>query len=470
MTPGMAAHRHRVGICRRELLQVGFLGAFGASMVDVFAAREACAVEKSSVTGAKPRVKHVILVWMPGGPPQMLLWDLKPDSPSQCRGTAQPIRTSAQGLLLGHYLPRTAWQAHHLGLVRTLTLNAEDDNHNLGHHKLLSAVNFKPVGSGDYASRNDWPSMGSVINYFAPNRTGLPSAIHLPLTMLDGGRPDPGQTAGWLGSRYDPWWVNQDPNTPDFQVPDLVPLPGFTVERIAHRRKLLEAVDGMRRDLDDHLSVRQLHDAQVSAFRAAVAPTTRSAFDLSQEPAALRDRYGRHSFGQSLLLARRLAEAGVPFIQANMGCMNQWDAHRDEIGYMKRLMPPFDQGFSALIEDLHDRGMLAETLVLCMGEMGRNPVLGRAVTGAAMNAAEPDGRNHWQWCWTAVFAGGGVRGGAAVGESDEWAGYPDGEAYTPADLGATIYTRMGIHPRSELRDIQDRPFIINEGQVIEKLF
>lgn len=459
-------HRHRIGICRREVLQVGFLGAFGACMTDVFATRKASA----ATVIRKAPVKSVILVWMPGGPPQMLLWDLKPDSPTQCRGSAQPIQTSAPGLQFGHYLPKTAWQANHLALLRTLTLHAEDDNHNLGHHKLLSAVNFKPTGSGDYASRNDWPSIGSVIGYHRGSANGLPPAIHLPLTMLDGGKPDPGQTAGWLGSRHDPWWINHDPNAADFHVPDLAPLPGFTVERLGNRRKLLEAVDGMRRDLDDHLSVRQLQDAHTSAFRAAVSPATRVAFDLSREPETLRDRYGRHSFGQSLLLARRLVEAGVPFVQANMGPMNGWDAHRDEEDYMKRLMPPFDQGFSSLIMDLDERGMLDETLVVCMGEMGRNPVLGKAVTGAAVNAAEANGRNHWQWCWTVVFAGGGVRGGTAVGQSDEWAGYPDGDAYTPADLGATIYERMGIDPRGELHDLQGRPFTINEGQLIHKLF
>lgn len=462
--PRAMPHQHRIGICRREVLQVGFLGAFGASMGDAFAARNAAAA------GRPARVKSVILVWMPGGPPQMLLWDLKPDSPTQCRGSAQPIRTSAPDLQFGHYLPKTAWQANHLALLRSLTLHAEDDNHNLGHHKLLSAVNFKPTGSGDYASRSDWPSMGSVVGYHRGSVNGLPPAIHLPLTMLDGGKPDPGQTAGWLGSRHDPWWIDQDPNSPNFRVPDLAPLPGFTVERLGSRRKLLNAVDGMRRDLDDHLSVRQLHDTQTNAFRAAVSPATRQAFDLAQEPETLRDRYGRHSFGQSLLLARRLVEAGVPFVQANMGPMNGWDAHRDEEGYMKRLMPPFDQGFSTLILDLEERGLLDETLVICMGEMGRNPVLGKPVTGAAANAAEADGRNHWQWCWTAVFAGGGVRGGSAVGESDEWAGYPDGDAYTPADIGATLYDRMGINPRGELHDIQGRPFILNEGQPIRKLF
>lgn len=456
-------HLHRVGICRRELLQVGFLGAFGLS-------GRSLPVHASESLRKSPRVRSILLIWMPGGPPQMQLWDVKPDSPSQCRGSAQPIKTSAPGLELGRWLPKTAKVAHHLAVLRTLTLHAEDDNHNLGHHKCLSAIDFKPPGSGDYASRFDWPSIGSVISVFRPGTAGLPPAIHLPLTMLDGGKPDPGQSAGWLGSRYDPWQINQDPNDRAFSVPDLTPLPGFGVERLGNRQRLLAAVDVLRRDLDRDLAVAQLGNAQERAFRIATSAQTRNAMDLSQESATFRDRYGRHSFGQSLLLARRLIEAGVPFVQANMGYMNNWDSHREEDAYLQRLMPPFDQGFSALIEDLAQRGLLSETLVVCMGEMGRNPVLGKPVAGAAMNAAEPDGRNHWQWCWSAVFAGGGVRGGTAVGQSDAWAGTPDSEAYTPSDIGATLYSAMGIDPRAEVRDLQDRPMVINNGQVIDKLF
>jgi hypothetical protein len=455
-------HQHRVGICRRELLQVGFLGAFGMSGLSLPA--------RAAASRQPRRIRSILLIWMPGGPPQMQLWDVKPDSPSQCRGTAQPIKTSASGLELGKWLPKTAKVAHHLSVLRTLTLNAEDDNHNLGHHKCLSAIDFKPPGSGDYASRFDWPSLGSVVSVFRTGSRGLPSAVHLPPTMLDGGKPDPGQSAGWLGSRYDPWQINQDPNEPAFSVPDLTPLPGFGVERIGNRQRLLSAVDALRRDLDRDLAVQQLGNSQERAFQVATSPETRHAFDVSQEPGALRDRYGRHTFGQSLLLARRLIEAGVPFVQANMGYMNNWDAHRGEDAYLQRLMPPFDQAYSALIDDLAQRGLLSETLVLCMGEMGRNPVLGKPVTGADANAAEPDGRNHWQWCWSAVFAGGGVRGGTAVGQSDAWAGTPDGEAYTPSDIGATLYTAMGIDPRAEVRDLQDRPMVINNGRVIDKLY
>jgi hypothetical protein len=463
-------HIHRVGVRRRELLQVGFLGAFGMWMTDALDPLQALARTTTPRAAVRPRAKSVILVWMPGGPPQMQLWDLKPDSPSQCRGSAQSIRTSAPDIQIGSRLPLTAKQAHHLALVRTITLNKEDENHIPGHQLLLAGIDERPATFKSFATRNDWPSIGSVITALKPSDSGLPAAIHLPLRIKYEGAPVPGESAGWLGSKYDPWIVEQDPSAPNFHVHDLAPLPGLTVDRLDRRRELLAHVDSYRRDLDTDLQVRQLSDAQQRAFALATSEQTRQAFDLSQEPAALRDRYGRHTWGQSLLLGRRLAQAGVRFVQVNIGGLNAWDYHRSEDASMDNMMPRFDQGFSALLEDLHQRGMLEETLVLCLSEMGRNPVLGKAVTGAAMNAAEPDGRNHWQWCWTGVFAGAGVRGGNVIGESDEWAGYPNSEAYHPSDIGATIYQALGLDPRTEVRDIQGRPVIINQGEVMVKLF
>jgi hypothetical protein len=451
-------HRHRTGLLRREILQVGFLGALGMGL----------GATRAAARGQRGRAKSVILVWLPGGPPQMQLWDLKPESPAECRGSARAIRTSAEGLQFGHWIPGLAKQAHHLALVRTLTLGAEDDNHNLGHHKVLSGIDHKPPGTGDFASRNDWPGMGAVITTLGPTPSGLPPSVILPYQVIERAQPLPGQLAGWLGSRYDPWPIEQDPNAEGFHVPDLMPLPGFTVERLGGRQRLLASVDRARRDLDQSLSTRQLSDAHHRAFQVATSSATRHAFDLSREPATLRDRYGRHMFGQSLLLSRRLVESGVRFVQVNLGGENHWDFHEKEDERLAERIPPFDQGFSALLEDLSDRGLLAETLVLCLGEMGRNPRLGQPTAGGTPGV--PDGRNHWQWCWTALFAGAGVRGGTAVGESDEWAGFPNSETYTPADLGATVYAAMGIDPRTELHDVQGRPMVINDGEVIGKLF
>lgn len=462
----LVPHLHRTGMCRRELIQVGFLGAFGMFMPDAIRAVEAAVAE-----GRKgPRAKNVILVWMPGGPPQMQLWDLKPDSPSSCRGTARPIKTSAPGITVGSRLPLTAKQAHLFSIVRSITLDAEDENHIPGHQEILGAINRRPPTFKSFATPNDWPSLGAVISCLKPNADGLPAAVHLPLRIRFRGAPVPGEAAGWLGSKFDPWIIEGDPNLAGFRVPDLVPVPGLTVDRLDNRQRLLAQVDNHRRDLDGNLAIRQLSSTTQRAFALTTSTEARKAFDLNEETTKLRDRYGRHTWGQSLILGRRLIEAGVKYVQVNIGGLNTWDYHRQEDARMDVMMPKFDQAFSAFMEDMAQRGLLEDTLVMCLSEMGRNPVLGKTVTGAAVNASTPDGRNHWQWVWSGLFAGAGVRGGQYVGQSDEWAGYPDGDGYRPADLGATVYSALGIDPRTEVRDILDRPMVINAGEVIHKLF
>lgn len=451
---------------RREVLQVGMTGAFGCSMASAFGPAPA----QASGPPAAGKARAVIVVWMPGGPPQMQFWDPKPDSPQQCRGTAKPLKTTAPGVDIGARLPLTAAQGKHFSLIRSLTLNAEDDNHLLGDQKILSAVNYRPANFKVFRNRDEPPSLGSVITYHKPNTTGLPTAVHVPHCVRFTNQAVVGECAGWLGSKYDPWITEGDPNKPGYRVPDLLPPAGFTVDRLADRRRLLEQIDRMRRDLDEDLAARQLTTSQQRAFELTAASQTRLAFDLDREPAALRDRYGRHTWGQSMLLARRLVQAGVKFVQVNLGDhVNYWDYHGGEDRSMDSHCPPFDRAFSSLLADLHDQGMLEQTMVLCLSEMGRNPVLGRSVAGAAMNAAQPDGRNHWQWCWTAVIAGGGVRPGMVYGESDEWAGYVKSDPVYPADLGATVFHAMGIDPKGMVRDIIDRPVYFNDGEPLLEL-
>lgn len=463
-TGNRARHTHRAGFCRRELVQVGFSAGLGILLTDVLGARPAAA---SRTPGA---ARHVIVVWLPGGPSQMQLWDVKPDSPSQARGTSRPISTSAEGVQIGHVLPRIARQMHHVALVRSVTLGAEDDNHEIGHQKMLAGLRTRVAGATIHDSRKDWPSLGSVISSLKPVDVGLPCSIHMPIRMTHRGVPFSGETAGMLGGKYDPWLVDGDPNSAAFRVPDLMPLPGMTLDRIDHRRRILGLVDRYRRDLDRDPNIDKLDAVNQRAFEITTSSRTRDAFDLSREPAALRDRYGRHLYGQSLLLARRLIESGVRFVQANMGPMNSWDWHNDEDSYIQKQLPPWDQAFSTLLQDLHDRGLLRETLVVAMSEMGRNPILGRTVTGAAANAANPGGRNHWQNCWSLAMAGGGVRGGTVVGKSDEVAGFPDGQGYYPNDIAATLYHALGIDPRAEVRDVEGRPLVINDGEPIHQLF
>jgi uncharacterized protein (DUF1501 family) len=470
MQPGARPHiphRHRSALLRREVLQIGFCAAAGVTLENTLARRAAAA------PGMPPsKAKSVIVVWMPGGPPQMQFWDPKPDSPVECRGTGTAIKTSAPGVMMGSRLPLTAQQAHRFALLRTITLNAEDDNHILGDQKLLSGILKTPANFNAFANRDvEWPSYGSVIHYKKPNPAGLPTAVHVPWRVRFTNQGVVGETAGWMGSKYDPWLTQGDPNLPNYTVPDLLPMPGYTVDRLENRRKLLAEIDTHRRDLDAQLTARQMTDSQSRAFSIATSSETRKAFDLSKEPEKLRDRYGRHTWGQSMLLGRRLAQAGVKYVQVNLGDhVNYWDYHNTEDKLMDQHCPPFDKAFSAFMQDLADQGMLDETLVLCLSEMGRNPVLGRTVTNAAANAATPDGRNHWQWCWTGVIAGAGIRGGNVYGESDEWAGYVKSDPVTPSDIGATLYHAMGIDPQGMVDDILGRPMYFNDGEVLTKLF
>lgn len=465
--PQLYRHNHPIGFCRREILQVGFLSALGLTLPDALAPRAAGAADSRAGFG---RAKHVILVWLPGGPSQMQLWDLKPDSPTQAKGSALPIKTTADGVEIGHCLPMIARQMKHVALIRSLTLGAEDDNHEIGHQKMLAGLAKRVPGSAIHDSRRDWPSLGSVIAALKPVDAGLPSSIHMPVRMHNQGMPFSGETAGMLGGKLDPWLVAGDPNSDSFRVPDLMPMPGLTLDRIGHRRRLLGEVDRFRRDLHRDPLIDKLDAVNRRAFEITTTTRTRDAFDLTREAAPLRERYGRHLYGQTLLLSRRLIESGVRFVQANMGPMNSWDWHNDEDNYLKSQIPPWDRAFSALLEDLEDRGLLKETLVLAMSEMGRNPILGRTVTGAAVNAANPGGRNHWQNCWSMALAGGGIRGGAVVGRSDEVAGFPDGQGFYPNDVAATVYHALGIDPRSELLDYEGRPLVINDGEPIAGLF
>jgi hypothetical protein len=460
-------HSGSGGMLRREALQVGFLGAFGLTLSDLFGAVPARA-EADRTFG---RAKNVIVVWMPGGPPQMHFWDPKPDSPSQCRGTAKPLKTSASGVEIGARLPMIAEQARRFALIRSVTLNSEDQNHIQADQMLLSGIDKLPPNFNIFLSRDEWPSMGSVIAARKPNTNGLPSAIHIPWRVRFMNSAVAGESAGWLGSRHDPWITQGDPNLPDYHVPDLLPMPGFTVDRLSNRQRLLEQIDDYRSDLEQNLSARQLTDSQQRAFRLATSIETRRAFDLKQEPEKLRERYGRHTWGQSMLLARRLVQHGVKFVQVNLGDhVNYWDYHSQEDALMDKHCPPYDRAFSALLEDLDQQGLLDETLVLCLTEMGRNPVLGKLPPGVPASQAAPDGRNHWHWCWTVALAGGGVRGGTVVGESDEWAGHVKSDPVWPSDLSATVFHCMGIHPHTEVVDLQDRPIVVSEGEVIRKLF
>ncbi|MFM7594160.1 MAG: DUF1501 domain-containing protein, partial [Isosphaeraceae bacterium] len=289
------------------------------------------------------------------------------------------------------------------------------------------------------------------------------SGVTLPTFLMEGPLVWPGQHAGFLGPKYDPWLIKQDPNRRDFAVEEVNLPPGIAVERLADRRTLLNSLGQISESLDS-LDSPGLDEQRRQAYSMLLSRRVAKAFDIQEEPAEMRDRYGRHTFGQSMLMARRLVEAGVPVVQANMGRVQNWDSHQDIFRRLsKDLLPPLDQGFAALLEDLESRGLLEETLVILTGEFGRNPKIG---TEGGVNP----GRDHWSPCFTSVFAGGGVRGGQYIGASDQNGAYPATRSISPNDFGATVYQSLGINSDFEVVDRLQRPIQIVKGEPIPGLF
>ncbi|MGV3721651.1 MAG: DUF1501 domain-containing protein, partial [Actinomycetota bacterium] len=260
---------------------MGFSAAFGIGLADLLAP----ATAQAEAAPGFGKAKHVILIWIPGGPSQMQMWDLKPDSPTQAKGTALPINTSADGVQIGHILPKTAKQMRHVSLIRSLTLGAEDDNHEIGHQKMLAGLKKRFPGAAIHDSRRDWPSYGSVIAALRPVGSGLPASIHMPIRMTNQGMPFSGESAGMLGGKYDPWLISGDPNSAAFRVPDLMPMAGMTLDRIDHRRRLLAEVDQHRRDLERDPLLAKLDAVNQRAFEITTSSRTRDAFGLAREPA-----------------------------------------------------------------------------------------------------------------------------------------------------------------------------------------
>ena len=330
---------------------------------------------------------------------------------------------------------------------------------------MLTGIDRMPPGATHMASRADWPCYASGLEFLRRREDGIPSGVMLP-TYLNNGYGFSGQSAGVLGAKFDPWHVRRDPAEPGFHVEELTLPPGLTADSLSGRHSLLDAVDHQARSLESVAS--GFSDQQHKAFTLLTAGGVRKAFDLDCEDPRTRDRYGRHMFGQSLLLARRLVEAGVPIVQANMGHMNNWDTHVDNAGSLKnRLLPPFDRALSSFLEDLSARGLLEQTLVVVVGEFGRTPRIGQS---SVNDPAQRTGRDHWAGVFSALFAGAGVVGGQAIGRSDKIAAYPATRGYYPSDLGATIYTALGLDPSSTVRDVLDRPLQLNRGEPIASLF
>jgi hypothetical protein len=356
-----------------------------------------------------------------------------------------------------------AARADKYALIRSLA--HRENNHLVATHHVLTG-NQQPGAFFDkVASRDDWPSYSSTLHYFHPRADGLPSGVNLPTFLVEGPLTWPGQHAGFLGPRHDPWQIARDPNSSSFRVDNLSLPNGFDVGRLNERRTLLEQVDRQQGQLAQLAESKRLSNQQETAFNILTSGKLSQAFEMDREPATVRDRYGRTSFGQSLLLARRLIQAGVPVVQANMGRVQNWDTHDKNFPRLKsQLLPWLDQGVAALLDDLENTGLIEDTLVLMLGEFGRTPKISR------QGKAPTVGRDHWAPCFFGLFAGAGVRPGQVIGKSDKIGAYPITPPFSPNDVGATVYHLLGIDPASEVRDRIGRPVRLNQGQVIQTLF
>jgi hypothetical protein len=444
------------GGTRRDWLRVGGLGAFGLTLPRLLQARE----------NTPRRPKACILLFLLGAPPQQETWDPKPDAPAEIRGDLGTIATATPGLRVGELMPLTARRTNRIAVLRAVQTN--DNAHSSSGYYVTTGYPHVPMGveNAKTGAPNDWPSLGAVVKRLWPGRGPLPAAVTLPEQAAnDGNLTWPGQDGGFLGRSADPWLLHGDPAAADFQIPGLslpADLPG---PRLDDRRGLLKAVNG-HLDAVHRGGLLDVFDARTQqAFDLVSAPEARRAFRLDQEPPRLRDRYGRHRFGQSVLLARRLVEAGVPLVRVNWvrvpGALNNghWDTHTKNTAALKQLLPLLDQTYSALLDDLADRGLLDDTLVIWLAEFGRTP---------RINAAA--GRDHWGQVFSVALAGGGVRGGTVYGASDRIAAYPLDGRVTPQDLTATVLHCLGIPPESEIRDSLGRPFAATRGEVIRPIF
>ena len=457
-------------LTRREVLQAGAISALGLSLPDVIQASNA-----TSATGKGP-TKSIIMVNLIGGPSHIDMFDMKPDAPAEIRGEFKPIASSVPGLHVCEHLPKTASLMHHSTLIRTHThlYNTHSP------YNMLSGYSG-PVIVNNVAKPTDHPSIGSVMQYAGLRSQDVPSYIWMPTHPGHSqGKHRAGPYGGFLGNRFDPMFTSYSPTFKETAgrnahinpaVPIATPvlsgldtLPDLNLQRLSSRRSLLEKFDGSVRQLESSTSVADLNYQKQEAFQLLTSQKTRQAFDLSQEPEKVRNRYGRNLFGSCMLAARRLVEAGTRFVgvttesQFNGGIgAGQWDTHGNNFELLKNFnLPTLDQNYSALITDLEQRGLLDSTLVIVMGEMGRTPKV------------KPNGgRDHWTQCGFILLTGGGVKRGMVYGESDKQGGWPIDGPVSSADYVATIYQLLGLDPKMVIRDQSDNPVhIALEGEPV----
>lgn len=423
------------------------------------------------------RAKSVILVFANGGQSQIDMWDPKPDAPLDVRGAFRPIETAVPGIRFCEHMPRIARLADRFTVVRSMS--HEDLDHGSAAYLCLTGVYHRQRSANPPPSATDIPTYGAVLRRLQPKSKFVYDAVHVNGPALVPTSLSPGQDGGLLGRAYEPLVIG-DPSDAGGAMADLAPQPGLPPVRHSDRLSLKQSLDHYAARLDTDARALDMNRLYQQACQMLASRETREAFDLAVESDRVRDRYGRHRSGQALLLARRLVEAGVPYInviwnQSNRGQDKEpddtdaygWDTHNDIFDALKnRLLPRFDESFSALLEDLDQRGLLDQTLVVCMGEFGRAP---RVALEPKFAGASP-GRKHWASVYSIVLAGAGVQRGAIVGASDRLGGEPVSERYGPWDVAATMFHALGIDPRGHYADSLNRPYSIATGRPMEAVY
>ncbi|MBC7965129.1 MAG: DUF1501 domain-containing protein [Fuerstia sp.] len=453
----------RIRIDRRELLRLGSIAPLWLSLSQLASAQTQRA-EESAQDSLFGRAKNIIWLYMSGGPSQYETFDPKPDAPAEIRGIFQPISTNVPDIQICELLPKVAGIVDKLAIVRSMA--TDDPNHESGGYWINTGRKYTGPNMRS-VNPDDWPTLGSVVKMLKPSTTLPFSSVMLPESII--ANPNvflPGQNAGFLGHRWDPEIFKCDPSAPEFRIDDYSPLDDVPSNRLAARRDLLQQVDQKIRQ-PTTTGDQERNQLTQEAFGVLLSGATGGAFSLDEESAKTRDRYGRGKWGQSVLLARRLIEAGVrmafvnwPREPGDLSAGNPlWDTHSHNNPRMKDVLcPQFDLGFTALIEDLDERGLLDETLVVAIGEMGRTP---------QFNAQ--GGRDHWGNVFSFVMAGAGIRGGQVHGESDRTGSYPVSDRVQPQDLTATILHLLGIGHEAFFPDRFGRPIRATDGEPIYAL-
>ena len=468
------------GFSRREFIRVGGAGLLGLSLGDILGL-QALAKDLPETDKAKNgwgQAKSVIMVFLQGGPSHIDIWDPKPDAPSNIRGDFKPIKTKVPGIWLSEVMPQLANQMDKATLIRSVSYTpAGLFNHTAAIYQMMTGYTpdrVSPSGQLEPPSPNDFPHAGCQIARLKPPTVSMLPFVLLPRPLQESNVVGKGGTAGFLGAAYDPYYFYQDPNQP-IKLDDLTLRKDVPKERLERRASLLEKVNAAMPELEQAVSSYALNSYYHKAFDLVLSGRARNAFDLNEETDKMRDRYGRHTFGQGCLLARRLIEAGTRFVQMNWPAVangnptvDAWDTHAANFGPLRNLhCPKLDSGLSALLEDLDQRGLLKETLVIAIGEFGRSPRLGVSTSG---NGNAPDGRDHWPYCYTGLIAGAGIKRGALYGKSDETGSSPAENPVHPMQILATVYHALGIDPKTIVFNHLNQPRELVQAEPITALF